>query len=423
MAAIAALGLVLGTAHDRAQQGPVTGKIEGQGFSRIKIAVPDPEAGPGASQLAREIVETVRADLDFSGYFEVVDPALYAQVPRGGDAVRYDDWRALGADAVVTSKVTTGSGRVDLQGRLSDTPSKATVFARRYGGGTDLVRRVAHQLAEDLVRQYTGRPGVALSRIAFVSKHEKGKEIYLMDYDGSRVRRLTTTGTLNLSPAWSPDGERLAFVSWRSGQPAVHVMEADGRLFRAPTAKGELDAFPDWSPDGKRLVYTSDAPGNSELYILDLATNRNTRLTRTTAIETSPAFSPNGREIAFTSDRSGSPQVYIMDTEGLNVRRVTFEGSYNDSAAWSPKGDRLAYVSRNEGRFDILSLDLESGAITKLTQGEGSNENPRFSPEGRHIVFSSNRAGTFDVYTMAADGSNVRRLTRGGDASTPDWSR
>jgi len=423
---VVVLGLVLLPAGAAllARQGPVTGKIEGQGFSRIKIAIPDAVADSLGRDAAREIVQTVRDDLAFSGYFDVVDPALYAQVPGGaGDTIRFEDWRAIGADAVVTSKVAKSAAHIDLQAKLLDTPSKSTVFARRYGGGPDLLRRVAHQLADDLVKQYTGRSGVALSRIAFVSKHGDGKEIYLMDYDGYRVRRLTTTGTLNLSPAWSPDGERLAFVSWRTGQPAVHIMDADGRLIRASTVKGELDAFAKWSPDGKKLVYTSDAPGNSELYVLDLGSSRNTRLTTTKAIETAPAFSPNGREIAFTSDRSGSPQVYIMDTEGLNVRRVTSEGSYNDSPAWSPTGDKLAYVSRREGRFDIFLLDLESGAITRLTHGEGSNENPRFSPEGRHIVFSSSRAGTFDIYTMAADGSSVTRLTKGGDCFTPDWSR
>jgi TolB protein len=421
--AVAILGVALAGVGTIAQQQPLTGKIEGQGYSRVKIAVPDADTDEVSRSAAREIVDVVRADLAFSGYFDVVDPALYAQIPpSAADLVRFDDWRSLGADALVMPRVRKSGDRIDLQGRLFDTASKTTLFARRYGGAGDLVRRVAHQLADDLVKQYTGRSGVALTRIAFVSKHEKGNELYLMDYDGSRVRRLTTTGTLNLSPAWSPDGERLAFVSWRSGRPAVYLMGSDGKLVRATTAGGELDAFPDWSPDAKKLVYTSDAGGNSELYLLDLTTGRNTRLTSSPAIDTSPAFSPNGREIAFTSDRSGGPQVYLMDVDGLNVRRVTRDGSYNDSPAWSPKGDRLAYVTRTEGKFDILSMDVESGAVTRLTHGEGSNENPRFSPEGRHIVFASNRAGTYDVYTMAADGSNVRRLTQGGDCYTPDWS-
>lgn len=57
----------------------VRATIEGRGFTRISIALPDP-AGPGAPQAARELIETVRADLVFSGFFDVVDPSLYRLV-------------------------------------------------------------------------------------------------------------------------------------------------------------------------------------------------------------------------------------------------------------------------------------------------------------------------------------------------------
>ena len=413
-------------------QTDITGQIEGSGFTAIKIAVPSPSGDADPDDLGLEVADTIRDDLDFSGLFDVVDPALYSLVADAADGAappgpeetpRHEDWISIGADALLTLKARVGTDRIDVEARLYDNPSSSLLFARRYGGGLALVRRVAHQIADDLIRHYTGEAGVAMTRIAFVSKHGDGKEIYLMDYDGRRVRRLTSTGTINLSPAWSPDGDELAFVSWRGRQPGVYLMSAEGQLRELRTVGGELSAAPDWSPDGERMAYSSDVDGNTEIYVLDRSQGRNRRLTYNQAIDTAPAFSPNGREIAFTSDRTGSPQVYLMDSEGLNVRRISWGGSYNDSAAWSPRGDRMAYVSRVEGRFQIVVTDLASERTVRLTSGPFDNENPRWSPDGRHLVFASNRAGSYDIYTMRADGTDVRRLTRGGDSFTPDWSR
>ena len=424
---LTALGFSAGRAAPPQSTPPpkqITGTIEGEGFTPIRIAVPEAETPAGHADKVREIVETVRADLTFSGYFEVVDPALYRLVPapKGGDE-KHAEWLAIGAGAVVRVRVPVQDDRVDLEARLHDNASRTLLFARRYGGTTDSIRRVAHLLADDIVRHYTGRPGVALSRIAFVSQYKGSKEIYLMDYDGHRVRRLTSSGTINLAPAWSPDGNELAFMSWRGRQPGVYVMSSEGKLGPLKTAGGELTSAPDWSPDGRKLAYTSDVEGNTEIYVLDRNGQRNRRLTHNAAIDTSPAFSPNGREIAFTSDRSGTPQIYVMDAEGLNVRRLSWDANYNDSPAWAPKGDRLAYASRLDGRFHIVVLDIASGKVTRLTSGAHNNENPRWSPDGRHLVFASNREGGYQIYTMRSDGRDVRRLTRGADGFTPDWSK
>jgi TolB protein len=400
----------------------VTGVVKGEGFTRIRIAVPDVEAEPGAEAVAREITAVLRDDLAFSGYFDVVDPATYAMVATSKEKTVAARWLSIGAAALVSQRAKLAAGRIDLRARLEDTQQGAKLFETRYGGTVELARRVAHQVADDIVKHFTGRPGVALTRIAFTSKHGAGKEIYLMDYDGARVRRITTTGTINLAPAWSPSSDRLAFISWRGGAPSVYVLDTEGTLTRIPVLTSELNSSPDWSPDGRKLVYTSLADGNAELFVLDLTTGKNTRLTRSPGIDTSPAWSPNGREIAFTSDRSGTPQIYLVDADGLNLRRVTTDGNYSDSAAWSPRGDKLAYVTRVDRRFQIQLMDVASGAVAAITS-QGNNENPRFSPDGRHLVFASDRAGSYDIYTMATDGSGVRRLTRGGDAFTPDWSR
>lgn len=401
----------------------VTGVISGSGFTKIKIAVPDPSTEPLLAAMAGEIGRTIRDDLAYSGYFEVVDPVLYPLVSTSPEKQLEAKWASLGAASVVFGTLKVTSGRVDLRAHLMNTSPTASLFDRRYGNPTDLVRRVAHQVADDIVQQLTGQQGIALTWIAFVSKHGKGKEVYLMDYDGQRIRRITTTGSISLMPTWSPVAQRLAYITWRTGAPSIDILESDGRIARAKTAGGTMNISPDWSPDGRLIVYASNASGNAEIYVLDTTTGRSSRLTNSPAIDTSPSYSPKGREIAFTSDRSGSPQIYVMDAEGLNVRRVTTSDDYADAAAWSPKGDKLAYASRRDGRFDIVVIDIATGGAQKVTHGEGNNENPRWSPDGRHIVFASSREGSYDLYTMRADGTEVRRLTRGGDCFTPDWSR
>ena len=403
--------------------GGLSGVISGSGFTRIKIAIPEPAAEPALAAMARELAGTLRDDLAYSGYFDVIDPSLYPLASTSRETTSEAKWASLGAAAVASGTLKVSAGRVDLRTRLVNTTPATTLFDRRYGGPTDVARRVAHQIADDIVQQLTGQPGIALTWIAFVSKHGAGKELYMMDYDGQRVRRITTSGSINLMPTWSPVAQRLAYMSWRTGAPAIDILESDGRIARAPTAGGTMNISPDWSPDGRLIVYASNASGNSEIYVLDTVSGRSSRLTNSPAIDTSPSYSPKGREIAFTSDRSGSPQIYVMDAEGLNARRITNDDEYADAAAWSPKGDKIAYASRREGRFDVVVIDVAAGTTTRLTHGEGNNENPRWSPDGRHLVFASSRAGAYDLYTMRADGTEVRRLTRGGDCFTPDWSR
>jgi len=72
-----------------------------------------------------------------------------------------------------------------------------------------------------------------MTRIAYVSQVGKGKEIFVMDYDGARAKRVTGNGSINLSPAWSPDGKEIAFMSYRNGDPELVILNSAGELRKA----------------------------------------------------------------------------------------------------------------------------------------------------------------------------------------------
>lgn len=403
-------------------------RITGEGRPKIPIAIPpiDIAATNGAFGKAAEVIRRViRDDLEFSGYFFIVPEEYHDLISPWSDRRgNYKEWLGIGAESLLVTKAADDGGKeLVFEGRVFDTKERRMVLGKRYRGDLDMQRVIGHRMSNEIIQQYTGRQGVALSRIAYVSETSrgKGKEIHVMDYDGSRVRRITANGSINLSPSWSPDGKQIAFVSYQSGEPMLMIMSNSGDVRRAFPQKGELNSAPSWSPDGRLLAFSSSRDGNAEIYLMKVSNQKLTRLTRHPGIDTAPTWSPNGREIAFTSDRSGRPQIYVMDAEGANVRRITYDVSYCDSPTWSQHG-QIAFTARVPGGFDIFVKDLNSGVQNQVTRNSGINETPRWSPDGRHLIFASNRTGSFDIYTMDADGERVQRLTSGGNNYLPAWS-
>jgi len=137
--------------------------------------------------------KVLRDDLDFSGWF-----ACSIRPARGGSRRPPAGPCRLargGAAELVISKLSIEKERGLFNVKVIET-GKGTVLLDKVWGGklpADL-RRLAHIAADEIVRELTGRPGIAQTRIAFVSGQNRVKEVYLMDYDGARVRRLTSTG-------------------------------------------------------------------------------------------------------------------------------------------------------------------------------------------------------------------------------------
>jgi TolB protein len=397
------------------------------GLSRLALAIPVFRLAAVAPAPVRdassEIRATVVSDLEFTGYFDVLPPERYGSIPDDPSRVPFQQWASTGAVALLVGSVTPESERLALEGLLFDTRGEQLILGKRYRGDAAVARQIGHRLANEIVLHFTGRPGIALTRLAFEGRMGKAKEIFMMDYDGKGLKQVTRNGSLNLSPAISPDGSRIAFISYKSGRPKLYVLSQDGSMAEAAPTGADLCAAPDWSPDGRSIVFSAAKKGDSDIYIYDTTSNSIRQVNTSAGSDTSPTWSPSGNEIAFTSDRTGRPQVYIMDVRGGGVRRLTFEGPYNDQAAWSPQGDRIAYAGWVDDHFDIFVIDVATGASRRITGGAGYNENPRWAPDGRHIVFVSNRAGLYQVHTMDDTGERPVRLATSFDAFGADWSR
>jgi TolB protein len=427
---LCALAAALGRPAPVASQAPdVLINIRPTPSQKVKIIVPDFAVSGGADPqgLGRQLAQVAAADLRFSALF---DPLSGIPGPAPGDpaAVRraWAEATAAGAQAALQGLLTLRGGRIEAEMRLFDLTGSEPrqVGSKRFEQPAPAARRLAHKMADEVVYLFTGEHGVADTKIAYVAVRGRVKEVAMVDADGAGATPLTSTGSINLSPSWSPDARSIAYTSFfGSGYPYLYrLFPFERRPLQTLAGFLGINSSPAWSPDGRQVAMTLTKDGNPEIYVLTLATGAFRRLTTWTGIDTEPSWSPTGREIAFTSDRGGAAQIYVMDAEGGNLRRVSRAGGFNTQPRWSPRGDVIAYTSR-QGNHDIWAVAPDGSDARRLTAGPGDSESASWAPNGRHLVFHSSRGGRTQLYTMLADGTEVQPLTReAGEARSPAWS-
>ncbi|HEY6359634.1 MAG TPA: Tol-Pal system beta propeller repeat protein TolB [Vicinamibacterales bacterium] len=447
MAAVAAATLIPADSMQAPQEPPAAPaaqqpseielKITGDPGTPPRYAVPDFVAlTPDAADAAKTISAVLWDDLAFEREFYLIPRDTYASVraARTPEEVAFDGWRELGADAVIFGSVRRTGNDITVQVRLFNVRTQQSVFGKEYAGTITNPRLYAHTISDEIHQEQRALRGVARTKLAFTSDRNRErvagpidnrevKEIYISDYDGANVRRITTNRQLNITPSWSPDARTVAYTSYRRGYPDIFLAQIYQGVQEEPTPRGTQNFLPMFSPDGQRIAFMSNRDGNPEIYVMNRDGSGVRRVTNHPAIDVTPTWSPTGTQIAFTSDRAGTPQIYIVGADGLNVQRITTTESYADRPTWSPAPfNEIAYAARSGPGYDIKVFDLATRETRQITFGEGSNESPAYSPNGRHLAFSSTRAGLVQIFTIARDGRDAKQITREGNNQTPSWS-
>jgi Tol biopolymer transport system component len=294
-------------------------------------------------------------------------------------------------------------------------------------------------------------------RVAFVRErgmyrtypvYGRYSDIYVMNVDGSGLRRLTRSPQNDGDPVWSPDGRRLAFVRIRGGRADIYVVNADGgglrrlahaiafRPFPGAPSSG-FGANPAWSPDGRKIAFMSNRDGNDDIFVVNADGSGLRNLTPSRGNDRKriwwvspdgPMWSPDGRKIVFRSRRDRPSEleraacrprcqrdeIYVVDADGSRLRRLTRNWRFDGAAVWSPDGRKILFL--RSGHPDIYVMNADGSGQRNLTRSVtyplATHGAPAWSPDGRKILFVSNRSGNGEVYVMNADGSGKRKLTQ-----------
>ncbi|MEP7326088.1 MAG: protein kinase [Gemmatimonadota bacterium] len=301
-------------------------------------------------------------------------------------------------------------------------------------------------------------------------------QIWVVPIGGTPVP-VTDSISLNVSPAWLPDGT-LLFVSNRDGARDIYA----ARLDRAGTPRGlavrlttGLEAYSisvsadgksaaydrfilrrnvyaipiprsgsvslkearpltsgnqtienlDLSTDGKWLVFDSDLEGNQDIFVMPSAGGEARQVTRDPGGDFSPDFSPDGSEITFHSTRNGNRDIYLIRTDGSGEQRLSTDPDESLNPAFSPDGLSIAWGNIT-GTIDMVhreSRDAPWGTPVRLPIPDGYA--PRWSPDGSRLVYHyRNTAGGLGIFQL---GGTPRLLLAGAGAgfrrpNWPEWS-
>jgi Tol biopolymer transport system component len=198
-------------------------------------------------------------------------------------------------------------------------------------------------------------------------------EVYMVDVNGSNLRRVTNNRKYDAEATVSPVGDKIVFTSMRDGDPELYVMSLDGSNQTRLTVEKGYDGGAFFSWDGKRIVFRASRP-KTEKDLKDYDELVTHGLVRPTALE-----------------------IFVMDADGRNMRQVTNLGKASFAPFFHPDGKRIIFASNvnsKDGRnFDLYLVNTDGSGLEQVTFNDTFDGFPMFTRDGKKLVFASNRFG------------------------------
>jgi len=211
---------------------------------------------------------------------------------------------------------------------------------------------------------------------AIAAKRKDRDDLVILDVKRGREDRRIQVGLSALqTPQWSPDGTQLVFTGFSNGFTDLFIINRDGTGLRRLTNDKFADLHPAWSPDGKTIAFVTDRGGETDFDLLRFGNLRIALLhLESGAIDMlgnmeigkniNPVWAPDGRSLAFVSDRTGIANVFLYDLADGQIYQLTnmFTGvqgitPLSPVLTWAPQADRMAFVYYEDGQYSVYSLE------------------------------------------------------------------
>jgi TolB protein len=218
------------------------------------------------------------------------------------------------------------------------------------------------------------------TRMAYVSFQNKKPIVFVQNLSASRQPApVANYRGSNSAPAWSPDGKQLAVVLTKDGASQIYLMNPDGSNLRRITFSGAIDTEPFFTPDGQSMYFTSDRGGSPQIYRMPAGGGEATRVTFDGDYNVSPRISPDGKTLAYIARTSGRFQLMAMDLDTRQAQPLT-GGQNDESPSFAPNSRMILYASDVEGRGVLAAVSSDGRVKQRLTIQAADVREPSWGP-------------------------------------------
>lgn len=264
------------------------------------------------------------------------------------------------------------------------------------------------------------------TKVVFDATSEGVSGLYLIDWPGARTVTLLHEGDTE-APRWSPDGTKIAFVAGygsNNGDSELYVMNADGSDVRKIANEPGLDLNPDWSPDGTLIARQIDGGFSGGVnVVINTAEGETSSLTdalNTALADFSRSFharwSPDGTHLLVSATLADGDrtQLYLLNLADSRVTPLTDADGNSAFGEWSPDGAQIVFLSDREGVAQHFVMNADGSAQTRITASSDFGGVASWSADGQWIAFVAD----YTVYVVRPDGSELTLVSPGRD---PIW--
>lgn len=268
---------------------------------------------------------------------------------------------------------------------------------------------------------------IVYRRNSFDIMHDKAiGNLWIVQSDGSKHRKLTTHEGNEFNPQWSPDGKRIAFVSSTQQGAEIYMYWVESgqvaKLSHLEYSPGNLL----WSKDGKHLFFTQFVSTNPPVLIKMPPKPKGAKWADPARITDRLKHEADGRGYMPT----GFTHVFSLPSEGGTPRQLT-SGNYNHRGplSISPEGNHLYFSANRKADWEydfrnseVYQVNVKTKVITALTTNQGPDYHPQISPDGKKIAYLgySDKRQAYQLthlFLMDADGGNKQIVSKDLDRS------
>ncbi len=250
--------------------------------------------------------------------------------------------------------------------------------------------------------------------------------LWLVDFDGSNNRPLTTGNHNDYGAVWSPDGKKVVYLSnAHDDKTKLYLMWLDTRQQVALTNTSQAPAQVAWSKDSQQLVFTLFTPKHQPSIIDMPAKPKGAKWNQAPIYIEDMTYRADGRGYL----KGGHRQIYTLSVQGGTPRQWTFSPYDKQSPVWSADQQSVFFTANmhENHEFEPLNaeihrLQLNTGEVTALTSRFGPDSAAQLSPDGKQLAYlgfdDTFQGHTIrELYVMDVDGNNSKLVSADLDRS------